>query len=198
MHTEEEKTATGWLKEAQKGYMRIAILILLNKKQCHGYEIMKEIKDRTRGFWRPTPGGVYPILRSLEKAGYIKGEWFFQEKRRRKIYKITDPGRLILDRALAKQSQIANSMSTLFNEFARDVLDIETEVMPRVPNPFSIFEEDRKGEPEDRLEALEIKRQHIEHMSKMLQNKLRKINQELAQLKELERKEDSRQNPTHL
>ena len=189
MHTEEEKTTTGWLKEAQKGYIRIAILILLNKKQYHGYEIMKEIKDRTRGFWRPTPGGVYPILRSLEKAGYIKGEWLFQEKRRRKIYRITDPGRLILEAALAKQTQIANSMSTLFNEFSRDVLDIETKVMPRVPNPFSIFLEDRNKEPEDRLEALEMERKHIEHLSKMLQSKLRKINQKLAQLKEPERKD---------
>ena len=68
----EEKTTANWLKEAQKGYIRIGVLILLSKKASHGYEIMKEIKDRTGGFYKPTPGGVYPILRDLEKYGIHK------------------------------------------------------------------------------------------------------------------------------
>ena len=58
----EEKTTANWLKEAQKGTTRMGILILLNKKPAHGYEIMKEINNRTKGFWKPTAGGVYPIL----------------------------------------------------------------------------------------------------------------------------------------
>ena len=181
MHREkEEKTATRWLKEAQKGYMRIALLILLNKKPCHGYEMMKEVEDRTEGFWRPTAGGVYPILQSLEKAGYIKGEWGLQ-KRRRKIYRITEEGRLILDRALFKQGQIADSMNALFEEYSRDVLDLEPKAvtMPRMPNPFSVFLEE---EPKSRLEALELKRNRIQHMIKMMRDELGTVNSRLAQL----------------
>ena len=138
MHFEkEEKTATKWLKEAQKGHIRIALLILLSKKPRHGYEMMKEVEDRTEGFWRPTAGGVYPILQSLEKAGYIKGEWGVQ-KRKRKIYSITEEGRRILDRALFKQGQISDAMNALFEEYSRDVLDLEPEAgeMMRMPNPF--------------------------------------------------------------
>jgi len=45
----EEKIATQWIKESQKGYMRIAFLILLSKKPCHGYDLMKEVRDRTEG-----------------------------------------------------------------------------------------------------------------------------------------------------
>ncbi|MBE3116342.1 helix-turn-helix transcriptional regulator, partial [Candidatus Bathyarchaeota archaeon] len=112
----EEKTTASWLKEAQKGYMRVGVLILLNKKPSHGYEIMKEIKSRTKGFWSPTPGGVYPILRSLEKAGYITGEWQIQNNRKIKIYRITQSGRLILKNALIKQSEIANNINSLFKE----------------------------------------------------------------------------------
>ena len=179
---EEEKTAAKWLKEMQKGYGRIAVLILLSKKQHHGYKIMKEIKDRTKGFWKPTAGGIYPILQSLEKAGYIEGEWFFQKKRRRKIYKITKMGRLILRQALVKQSQIANNMSALFEEFARDVLNVETKSlpMPRIPTPFSIFLEDKKHE--DNPKALERKRSHIEDIIKTLQSELQIINKRLAKL----------------
>ena len=63
----EDKTTANWMKEAQKGYIRMGVLILLNKKPSHGYEIMKEINSRTKGFWQPTAGGVYPILRDLRK-----------------------------------------------------------------------------------------------------------------------------------
>ena len=181
MHYEqEERTATKWLKESQKGYIRIAFLILLSKKACHGYEMMKEVGDRTEGFWKPTAGGVYPILQSLEKAGYIKGEWGPQ-KRKRKIYHITESGKHILDRALLKHSQIAESMNTLFEEYTRAVLDLDPKAvaMPRMPNPFSVF---LKEEPKNRLETLEFKRNRIQHMINMLQNERQIVDNRLSTL----------------
>ena len=182
LHLEhEEKTATKWLKESQKGYTRIALLILLSRKPCHGYEMMKEVSDRTEGFWKPTAGGVYPILQSLEKAGYIEGEWG-PEKRKRKIYKITESGKLVLDRALLKHSQIADSMNGLFEEYAKTVLSLDPEavVIPHVPNPFLPFLE---KEPENKLEALEMKHKRIQHMIKMLQDELKILDSKLAKLK---------------
>lgn len=189
MHPQhEEKTVAKWLKESQKGYMRIALLILLSKKPCHGYEMMKEVEDRTEGFWKPTAGGIYPILQSLEKAGYIKGEWGPQ-KRKRKIYHLTESGKLILDRALLKHSQIAESMNTLFEEYARAVLDLDPTALPlpRVPNPFLPFLE---KEPKSRLKALELKRNRIQHMIKMLQNELQTVDERLAALKKKKQKLD--------
>lgn len=184
----EEKTVAKWLKESQKGYMRIALLILLSRKPCHGYEMMKEVEDRTEGFWKPTAGGVYPILQSLEKAGYIKGEWGPQ-KRKRKNYHLTESGKLILDRALLKHSQIAESMNTLFEKYAQAVLDLDPKAVtiPRMPNPFSIFLE---KEPKNRLEALEMKRNRIQHMIKMLQNELQTIDERLAALNKQKQKHE--------
>ena len=189
MHPEhEEKTAAKWLKESQKGYMRIALLILLSKKPCHGYEMMKEVEDRTEGFWKPTAGGVYPTLQSLEQAGYIVGKWGPQ-KRKRKIYHITESGKLILDRALLKHSQIAESMNTLFKEYARVVLDLDPKAlpMPQMPNPFSPFLEEK---PKSRLEALELKRNRVQHMIKMLQNELQIVDNRLAALNKQKQKLD--------
>jgi len=187
-HHHEEKTAAKWLKESQKGYMRIAFLILLSKKPCHGYEMMKEVEDKTEGFWKPTAGGVYPILQSLEQAGYIVGKWGPQ-KRKRKIYHITESGKLILDRALLKHSQIAESMNSLFKEYARTVLEVEPTAlpMPRVPNPFSPFLEE---EPKSKLETLEMKRNRIQHMIKMLQKELRTVDNRLATLNKQKQKVD--------
>jgi DNA-binding PadR family transcriptional regulator len=189
MHSQEEITAGHWLKETQKGYIRIAVLILLSKKPYHGYEIMREIKERTMGFWRPTAGGIYPILRNLEDSKYIEGKWALQKKRKRKIFRITEAGKQVLKRSLAKESQIANSMSGLFTEFMKDVLDLEKPVsMPRIPNLFSVFLEERKEKPEDTMNVLDSKRKQIERMIKELQKELAAIRKRIAQLERSEQK----------
>ncbi len=180
----EEKTTANWMKEAQKGYIRVAVLILLNNKPSHGYEIMKEIKDKTRGFYKPTPGGVYPILKDLEKAGYITGEWHKQNNRSIKTYRITEKGKIILRNAIVKQSEIANNMNRLFQEFARDVLNMESSAvpMPVMPNPFAAFLEEETRKTSD-IEELEHQRRQINQHSRMIQEKLKSIEKELAKEK---------------
>ena len=180
----EEKTTANWMKEAQKGYMRVAVLILLNNKPSHGYEIMKEIKDKTKGFYKPTPGGVYPILKDLEKTGYIKGKWHKQNNRNIKTYRITEKGKIILRNAIVKQSEIANNMNTLFQEFARDVLNIESAAvpMPAMPNPFAAFLKEETKKTSD-VEELEHQRRQLKQHIRMIQEKLKSIEKELAEEK---------------
>ena len=180
----EEKTTANWMKEAQKGYIRVAVLIMLNNKPSHGYEIMKEIKDKTRGFYKPTPGGVYPILKDLEKTGYSKGEWHRQNNRDIKTYRITQKGKIILRNAIVKQSEIANAMNTLFQEFARDVLNIESAAvpMPIMPNPFAAFLEEETKETSD-VEELEHQRRQLKQHIRMMQEKIKSIEKELAEEK---------------
>jgi DNA-binding PadR family transcriptional regulator len=182
----EDTTAQNWLKEAQKGYIRVAVLMLLNKKASHGYEIMKEIKNRTRGFYKPTPGGVYPILRDLEKTGYIKGEWHKQNNRNIKTYKITEKGKIILRNAVVKQSEIANNINALFQEFAREVLKVEaiTCPIPVMPNPFAAFlEEEEEAKQTGDIEELENKKKQLKEHIQVMQQKLKAINREIAEEK---------------
>jgi DNA-binding PadR family transcriptional regulator len=179
---DEEKTASGWIKEASKGYIRVAVLILLTKKPAHGYEIMKEIKSRTQGLWMPTPGGVYPILRDLERAGYIKGKWSTQKNRKIKVYEITEEGRLTFKRAIEKQSELANSMNALFREFAKDVLNMGPTTLPTpiMPTPFSPFLEEKAHGGKGGTEGLVQKRRYLKRTIKMLMEQLRKTDDELA------------------
>jgi DNA-binding PadR family transcriptional regulator len=171
----EEKTTALWMKEAQKGYIRVGVLILLSKKPTHGYEIMKEIRNRTKGFWTPTAGGVYPILRDLEEAKYIEGQWSTQTKRRTKVYKITDTGRQILKSTLIKQSEIANNINQMFQEFATDVLKVQTHKLPTpiMPSPFTPFLEEKIEEDQ---ESLTKRRKHLELSIEMLQKELNSLN----------------------
>lgn len=184
MTENEEKVTANWVKEAQKGYIRIGILILLNKKPSHGYEIMKEINNRTKGFWKPTAGGVYPILGNLEKSGYIKGEWQIQKNRKLKVYKIRESGELILRRAIVKQAEISNNIGNLFREFARDVLNIETEnaSMPNMPSLFAPFLEE-KTSSEETLKHLENEREHTNEAVKMMQDQLKQIDKRIREIK---------------
>jgi DNA-binding PadR family transcriptional regulator len=190
MHLEEEKAAAIWLKETQKGYIRIAVLILLSKKPYHGYEIMREIKERTMGFWRPTAGGIYPILRDLEESGYVEGEWHVQNNRKRKTYKITEAGSAVLERALTKESQLAICMNDLFKEYMKDVLGVEmiSVQLPKVPNLLSVFLEERTEKPEDTINVLKSKRMQVETIIKKLQRNLEAINARIAQLEQPNRK----------
>jgi DNA-binding PadR family transcriptional regulator len=160
MHAEEK--AIGWLKETQKGYIRIAVLILLNKKPHHGYEMMKVVDERTSGFWKPTAGGIYPILQDLENSAYIKGEWDCETKRKRKIYAITPEGKKVLEHTLAKENRLVSTMAELIKEYMKDVLDVEVNKTQLPKTPFALFLEEGRCKPEDTKKVLENKRSHIE------------------------------------
>ena len=55
-----------------RGFLRLYLLSLLSRNAETGYSIMQTIDERTEGAWRPGPGTVYPLLRSLVKEGLVK------------------------------------------------------------------------------------------------------------------------------
>jgi DNA-binding PadR family transcriptional regulator len=183
----EDKTTANWMKEAQKGIIRMGVLILINKKPSHGYEIMKEINNRTKGFWQPTAGGVYPILRDLEKSGYIRGQWQTQKNRRLRVYQITESGEQILRKAILKQTEITNNIGNLFREFARDVLNMELEnwPVPSMPSPLSPFLEEKNGAQRN-LRQLENERKHIYETVKTFQERLELLDKRIIEIKKEE------------
>jgi hypothetical protein len=73
-------------------------------------------------------------------------------------------------------------MSGLFTEFTKDMLDVQKPVsIPRIPNHFSVFLEERKEKPDDTISVLEGKRKQIEKMIKELQKELTAIKKRVAQ-----------------
>jgi DNA-binding PadR family transcriptional regulator len=59
---------------ARRGDVRAAVLALLAERPMHGYEMIKELEERTEGAWAPSPGSIYPTLQLLEDEGLIRGE----------------------------------------------------------------------------------------------------------------------------
>src|SRR5918911_1521235 len=69
----------------EQGDLKYVILRLLEEKPRHGYEVIKELEERFRGLYSPSPGTVYPTLTMLEEMGYARGT---QEEGGKKIYEI--------------------------------------------------------------------------------------------------------------
>ena len=132
------KRIPSWIKEIYKGYLKLLILVLLSKKPMHGYEIMNEVEARTLGLWRPTAGGIYPLLKRMEERGEVRGEWRKVSNRRRKVYRITPTGRGKLRRALEKQKILTDTLDGLCAEFLTEILEAKP---PPEPKPLSLLQE---------------------------------------------------------
>jgi DNA-binding PadR family transcriptional regulator len=56
----------------RKRGLRMAIVTMLASSPKNGVELMDEIEKMTQGWWRPSPGSVYPVLEQLTKDGMVK------------------------------------------------------------------------------------------------------------------------------
>lgn len=83
----EQKTSS--MPRMNKGDVRSAVLSLLLEQPMHGYQIIREIEDRSGGSWKPSPGSVYPTLQLLTDEGLVEAE----ESSGRKTYSLTAEGR---------------------------------------------------------------------------------------------------------
>ena len=89
-----EKEAVGQV--FTKGLLPLYVLYILSLEQTNGNDISHKIGVRTNGLWIPSTGGIYPLLKKLEKEKLVVGEWN-KSKKAQKIYKITPEGILQLE-----------------------------------------------------------------------------------------------------
>ncbi|MBE6050054.1 MAG: PadR family transcriptional regulator [Clostridium sp.] len=87
---EKEKEAVGQV--FTKGLLPIYVLYILSIGPSNGNDISHKISERTNGLWMPSTGGIYPLLKKLEKQGHIIGKWDDPKKKFKKIYTLTDAG----------------------------------------------------------------------------------------------------------
>ncbi|HEY4711500.1 MAG TPA: PadR family transcriptional regulator [Dehalococcoidia bacterium] len=86
----------------QRGDLKYVILDLLKEKPRHGYDIIRELEEMSYGFYKPSPGVIYPTLQMLEEMGYASST----EQEGKKVYSITEEGLKFLE----NQSNIADDV----------------------------------------------------------------------------------------
>lgn len=166
------------LEWSKKGYMGMALLLMINDKPITGYDIMRSIKETTDGSWNPTPGGVYPVLKKLETEGLVHGEWFIHNGRKSKTYVITNDGKRTLETVLLKQSQIAVGINRLFESFVKDAFSEDFFIMR--PSIFALLETDSVLQE---LEELEDKKKTALDLIDSLQRYIDDIEIKIVELK---------------
>lgn len=79
-----------------RGMLSFLILFLISKKPMNGSEIADELEKR-KGM-RPSPGTIYPALKSLKNSSLISED----KQGKNIVYSLTHEGKIVLKRAKLK------------------------------------------------------------------------------------------------
>ncbi|MEI7857569.1 MAG: PadR family transcriptional regulator [Methanomicrobiales archaeon] len=70
--------------------LALYILHTLLESPKSGYDLLKEIAEKTGGTWAPSKGTIYPLLKQLEKEELIQG--VATETRGKTLFSVTEKG----------------------------------------------------------------------------------------------------------
>jgi DNA-binding PadR family transcriptional regulator len=102
-----------WLRHTAmvpKGFIRYHVLEALSQKPMSGSELMESIERHTGGFWKPSPGSIYPLLSWLQDNGYIKE---LPVENGLKRYELTENGKSLLDEQKKIRKQVREEVGFL-------------------------------------------------------------------------------------
>jgi len=89
--------------------LRLLLLTLIAEEPRHGYDLIREIEERTGGGYAPSPGVVYPTLTMLDEMGLIEE---VKEEGARKRFAITEAGKA----QLAEQKEAVDTLTERLGE----------------------------------------------------------------------------------
>src|SRR5271163_3001671 len=95
--------------------LQLLLLALLAEKPSHGYELIKALEERSGGFYIPSPGMIYPALTFLEEIGHAT----VAAEGAKKLYHITDAGRLFLDQNRAGADAMFGELERIGSKMER-------------------------------------------------------------------------------
>jgi PadR family transcriptional regulator, regulatory protein PadR len=108
----EDETLDLHLQELRRGTVVLACLRLL-ARPGYGYGLLEELD--TRGF-ATDANTLYPLLRRLEKQGYLTSEWNTDEARPRKFYRTSPAGHALAASLTTDFGAIAAAIAALPEE----------------------------------------------------------------------------------
>lgn len=101
----------------KKGVLELCVLVLLDKQDRYGYELVQKISDQIA----ISEGSVYPLLRRLTKEGYFTT--YLKESTEgpsRKYYTLTNTGKAYLQDLLQEWRDFTEGVNQLIKEGVKD------------------------------------------------------------------------------
>jgi PadR family transcriptional regulator PadR len=93
--------------ELRRGCLVIGVLASLRTEQ-YGYTLRKALDELGLAI---DEGTLYPLLRRLESQELLLSEWREEDKRRKRFYRLSPTGELILDQLLTEWRSIDSSLN---------------------------------------------------------------------------------------
>lgn len=100
------------IQELRRGTIVMGALSQLHQPQ-YGYALVTALNEKGVQI---EPGTLYPLLRRLEKQGFLESKWDTNETRPRKYYLLSDTGKQALNVLHAEWQSIVTSMNDLMSE----------------------------------------------------------------------------------
>jgi len=97
------------------GDLQLLLLHLLQENPRHGYELIKELEQRTSFYYSPSPGVIYPALTYLEEIGFAS----VAAEGNKKLYRITETGAAFLKENQAAAEAMLSELVEIGHRFAR-------------------------------------------------------------------------------
>ena len=84
------------------GEVRLALLSLLSEGPKHGYELMRQLEERSGGVYRASAGTIYPTLQQLNDEGLVTSS----AENGKRVYQLTGDGERELEEQAAAVRRI--------------------------------------------------------------------------------------------
>lgn len=98
--------------ELRRGCLILAVLAHL-RREHYGYSLRTALDDQGLAI---DEGTLYPLLRRLEGQGLLASEWREENKRRKRFYRLSADGEVILEQLLQEWQRINTSLERILQE----------------------------------------------------------------------------------
>ena len=105
-------------RELLKGNTETLLLSLLSIQPMYGYQIIKELKRRSDGYFKFREGTLYPALHRLEADKLVKGSWQrLPSGKERRYYQLTEKGLRLLEEKVAEWRGFSSAVNMVMQPF---------------------------------------------------------------------------------
>jgi PadR family transcriptional regulator, regulatory protein PadR len=105
-----------WKSLINMSLSKFFILQTLYQGPTHGYALLEKMRLFTQGCCTPTYATIYPILSELAKGEYALVKQESTGDRPRKVYELTDKGKLAYQEALKVWREVLPYLNKVVNE----------------------------------------------------------------------------------
>ena len=98
------------------GSSAMLVLSLLEDGDKYGYEMVQELKKRSKNAFEMKEGTLYPLLHALEKAGEVQSyDKTAPTGRERRYYRLTEKGAGRLEEKVSQWRVFSDSVNTVLS-----------------------------------------------------------------------------------